>query len=784
MRHAETRLLIALIFSSTIASPAILPVALTHAGVRVEAQVVQERLVETYWEKRGSDWTEIAIGDGLTQGPLSLKGVGGERLTGQVKDLAADGAELKEELGGNGWTVHRTIRFVDSGNWIRVVETLKPDSTIALHSFTDVFRANLNPTWSYSPSVGGFNPDGMYKAPLILVQAKNLAFGIVPDVLALDRPALKRCNHALDLNIPGRTLLSVGFIPAVRAFHTVFKEDLDRTWTAGLPVENDYFLYVTGNAPPGEAYREAVRFHWSRFGRAALPKAASEQAGTDPKYLSCKLWDDWRNVVWEQESPDSWLKVQMPDGSTGGAVSMLRALSPRRSIYLSAWFNSMRTAYGMALYAQRTQNKDLLELAEQTLNLAMKAPGRDGAFKCFVVPDDSKGPSFWGAGDGAGDSVATGYLGFDMSWTGYWLLKWRQSGFPGSDDVVRRCSRLADFLIARQTPEGMLPSRFDEGGSVQRSLSDNVPAETAPIVRFLFELYKANRDPRYLRAARKGLDYLDRSVVPERKWFDFETFWSCSPRLIARDERTRQWPANDLALIHAVAAYLQAYQITHETPYLTKGKALLDYLLLFQQSWTNPALENLSGPVMLLGGFTTQNSDGEWSDARQSLAGEIIMDYYRETGDAEYLERGVEALRAQFPISPSENWAHQAYGSKAGVSSFHWGTGSGLAGIEMEEKYLRDAVCDIAAQRCVGVNGLNITEWKIDGYSIELQIDSPFTWSRKPIVVFYRGKPEREYRLSVNGEHQGKFAGKQLEAGVPITIRQVVGSPITHSLTR
>jgi hypothetical protein len=738
--------------------------------MRIEAKVVQGKLVEQYSVQHESKWTELAVSDGLTQGALSVKGPGGETLTGGVTKLAANGDELLEEIDGSRWTIHRIVRVINRKHWVHILETFQPTGPITLHSFTDVFHVGIDPTWAYSPSVGGFNPDGMYKAPLILVQRENLAFGIVPDLLALDRSTLKRCNHALDLNIPGRTLASVGFIPAIRAFHTVFKEDLDRTWITDGPVENDYFLYLSGEAPPSEAYREPVTFQWSEFGRAALPIAASEQAGTDPKYLSCHLWDDWRKVVWEQESPSSWLTIQMPDGTLGGAVSMHRAGNPRRSVYLSAWFNSMRTAYGMALYAQRTQNENLLDLAGQTLNLAMKAPGRDGTFKCFAIGGDSVGPIRWGAGDGAGNSVAMGYLGFDMSWTGYWMLKWHQARLPGGDAVIRRCSRLADFLIARQTRNGMLPSRFDEAGFVQQNLSDNVPAETAPIVRFLFELYKANGDARYLQAARKGLDYLDRSIVPERKWFDFETFWSCSPRLVALDQRTRQWPANDLALIHAVAAYLQAYQITHETRYLRRGKALLDYLLLFQQSWTNPALDNLTSPVMLLGGFTTQNSDGEWSDARQSLAGEAILDYYRETGDAEYLERGVEALRAQFPVSPSENWAHQAYGGKAGVSSFHWGTGSGLASIEMEENYLHDAVCDISAQRCVGVNGLNISAWRMDGPLIDLQINSPYTWTRRPVVVFYRGQASCEYRLSVNGTFEGRFTGKRLESGVPVTM--------------
>jgi hypothetical protein len=57
----------------------------------------------------------------------------------------------------------------------------------------------------------------------------------------------------------------------------------------------------------------------------------------------------------------------------------------------------------------------------------------------------------------------------------------------------------------------------------------------------------------------------------------------------------------------------------------------------------------------------------------------ILLDYYRATGNVEYLERGIAALRAQFPISPSENWAHVGYGAKVGVSSFHWCTGSGMA---------------------------------------------------------------------------------------------------------
>ena len=117
---------------------------------------------------------------------------------------------------------------------------------------------------------------------------------------------------------------------------------------------------------------------------------------------------------------------------------------------------------------------------------------------------------------------------------------------------------------------------------------------------------------------------------------------------------------------------------------------------------------------------------------RQSQCGNILLDYYRATGKAEYLERGVAALRAQFPVSPSENWAHCGYGGgNRSISSFHWGQGSGMAGIEIDEDFLRDAIVDVAAARGVGVNGLNLAQCTVRDGRIELTLSSPFAWHAK-----------------------------------------------------
>jgi hypothetical protein len=138
---------------------------------------------------------------------------------------------------------HRLIRkvsIIGDTPWIRVGTRLEPSGKLALHQFSEHLRFLHQPDWSFSPSVGGFNPDAQYKAPLILVQADRVALGIVPDVRALGREELKRCNHALDLDVPGGPVLGVGFIPARLGSHSVYTIDSNRVWTAEAPCDNNY----------------------------------------------------------------------------------------------------------------------------------------------------------------------------------------------------------------------------------------------------------------------------------------------------------------------------------------------------------------------------------------------------------------------------------------------------------------------------------------------------------------------------------------------------------------
>ena len=747
------------------------PVLLQGPRVQLEARLVDGQLEERYAVRRDEQWVPAAVSAGGSVGPVSLIGADGKALPGKAERVEMVNGSLVEHFTVGKHRVIRTVGFAGGGgDWLHVTTRLEPESAVELHAFGDHLRFAERPDWSYAPSVGGFVPDGQYKAPVVLVQAGRTALALVPDLDVLSAELLRRCNHALELDVPGGPMLGVGYMPAKRIRHSVYAENAGRNWTAEGPVENSYYVFLTAQAEPQQAYRQIVRFHWERFGAPAQAEAALEQVSTDPSFgpKPLQLWDAWRPEVWDKQSVARWLRVPLPGGGEGGAVKIPR-LANADGIYTTAWFQSLRTSYGMALYARRTGKQNLLDLAGETLKFALASPGPDGAFKCIAIPNKD-GQVMWAAGDGRVQETRQGFLGYDMAWTGYWLLRWREAKLPAADGVLERVRKLAEFFLARQTSDGMFPTRLNEDGSVDLEKSKHVKAETAPVALFLLKLYSQDKQEKYLAAARRGLEFLDKEVIPLRQWYDFETFWSCSPRSISFDERTGQWPANDLAMSQAPQAYLDAWRITGEAKYLAQGEAVLDYLLLFQQCWTNPALNGLSCRTMLLGGTTTQNSDAEWSDWRHSQIGNVLLDYHRATGKAEYLLRGVAALRASFPVAPAENWAHEGYGGRAGESSFHTGTGSGMAGIEIEHDYLGDAVVDVKAGRAVGVNGINVTGCQVAAGHVRLTMNSPFAWTRPARVVLRNATVGERYQLSVNGRELGEQSAEAMERGIEVAL--------------
>ena len=640
------------------------------------------RLHEDYQAAADGQWVSVATSaEGGSEGPSALYDADSRIVPGSRPSVVNDGdkrrLQVEEFRRRAELHVVRRVRLDPEGPWVHGdAAQLREAPGQRFHAFVDRFTFSRPSDWSFSPSVGGFVPDAEYKAPLVLVQAGQAAFGIVPDVAALDRR--RRCSDATTpwiSTFPAGRRLAVGFVPLTRprlSFGSRMNPSKGRHLAgADRPMRNTYYLLITARAEAGAGLPGGRKDAVEALRAGPASSRAADQAGgngdvscvyawlqkmspmetqmaMDKRLHGLALWDDWRTEVWGEQTKQDWLLVPLADGATGGGVRTLR-WGPGPSIYLSAWFKQrFGPRSGMVpVWDAASATSDLVQQARQTVELAIRAPGRDGAFKCIARPSRrawrplSLGPR---ATDRA-TATRDGFLGYDMSWTAYWLLRWRAANLPDGEVILHRCRELATFLCDRQSADGMLPTRFAEDGSVEEELSRTVKAETGPVALFLLELYAQDRNARWLQAGKRGLAFLETSVIPLRQWYDFETFWSCSPRTPKLDERSHQWPANDLALGQSVAAFLSAYRVTGDRTYLDRGERILDYLLLYQQCWTNPMLRGLTGPATLLGGFTTQNSDAEWSDARQSQFGNVLLDYYRATGNVEYLERGVAAVR-------------------------------------------------------------------------------------------------------------------------------------------
>ncbi len=173
--------------------------------------------------------------------------------------------------------------------------------------------------------------------------------------------------------------------------------------------------------------------------------------------------------------------------------------------------------------------------------------------------------------------------------------------------------------------------------------------------------------------------------------------------------------------------------------------------------WNPPAFS-----PKLVGGFTTQNTDAEWSDARQCYAAVLLWDYYKETGEAEYLERAVASARSTFAVAPWENWAHTWHRNEPGaMTGIHWGTGSAMTSVEMMMPALGDAFIDLKRKHGVGFNSCTLRDVKVDGNSIRFKLEaSPRL--RSIHVRFAGADPGSRYRIAWNDSAPEEIGGEVL----------------------
>ena len=103
------------------------------------------------------------------------------------------------------------------------------------------------------------------------------------------------------------------------------------------------------------------------------------------------------------------------------------------------------------------------------------------------------------------------------------------------------------------------------------------------------------------------------------------------------------------------------------------------------------------------------------------------------------------------------------------MSSFHWGTGSGMAGIEIEEDFFRDAIVDVAAGRGVGVNGLNVVRCTVHEGGIPALKSARRLHGRGSRWLFSAAPSRRALPDFLNGAAAGSWSGADLAKGIPLS---------------
>jgi hypothetical protein len=757
-----------------------------NASVRVELTRKQGRYREAYYARDGRAWRLLlASGHRLRPDPA----------------LTVDGT--LSVRGHDSLTVHReengeqvvTLTMTDGAWRVQKVLTLGPDAAmvhvrVAAQVAGRAKLGSLLSTYSflpdgkryrdYKPLDFIFTPqlrpeaddvigDHVFRAPAFMMQQGKRFAALVPDLDLLDvRDRAVKTGADCQVDSLTAPLISYGLLPWTKRAHVYYRHTDSMTVSVrDTGLTYGFFLMLNARAPLRQGFREVVRFHWSRYGHRNFGEQRGPQSEPFSAYIR-KAWYEYLPQValdtLYAEKPVTLLRQQRL------AWSNTLPEEADNDCWFNVWFNALRTAYGMWMYGRTAGDRALVSQAERVLTLALSAP-QQGGIAPSVFYLDSTGAGHWVA-DHAWGGIGHGeYLPmFHNAWTNYWLLQWSDLVPGRKDEILGYAGRFAEFLRTQQRKSGVIPSWYHPVTLQPAAELRDENAETAGAALFLAEYSRRTGDARALACAERCMRYVFTAILPQHKWFDFETFFSCSRKpLDFTDPYTLQYPQNTLSMHQAAEACHALNALTGKALYREAGEHILDYLCLYQQVWSPCWLS-----CELFGGFGVQNTDGEWSDSRQGYFAVTLLKYFDITGRREYLERGIAALRAMFslfesPTSPrtAENYAHASADQLAGVTGLHWGTGSSVVSIHIITARYGDAYVDLAGEWGAGIDGCRVDTVRIDGDRIDLKIIDAVSSPRNIRVVF--ANPHRpRYDVTINGQSFGTVSARDMEQGIPL----------------
>ena len=636
-----------------------------------------------------------------------------------------------------------------------------------------------------------------FRSPCAIVLAHGVYAAIVPDLDRMqEQPDLP---HALDLRAwhhpgSGETYglprISYGICRWKPDGHVLTARD-EAAPVSGTEITYGFDLLIGTAEGPKSIVSEVTKLLWDKYG-TRYSKDVRPQVMPFEEY--------GRRYTYKHELK-LWTKPVSCGSRTGYGIDN----TWRRGVNYHAWENDFQAGFGLLHYGRKWADDELVDIAEGMINLRLSSPRRDGAFPCIYNVDTAswEGAMYWTSWPA---HPMDGYDLQSMGVTAWWMLYWYEQ-YPDLERGSEMLNWIIDFcrfLVDVQLPSGAIPTYFDRQLNPTPQLKEDAPTAIGGAV--LAKTARIVGDPEMERAAMKAGAFMNREIVPQMKFQDFELFYSCAPRpLYWVDPLNGIPPVNTLAIQWAADHFLALYRLTEDGRWLRQGEYCLGLLSLFQQVWA----PNRFGKACLFGGFGVMNCDGEWNDGRQSRLVPTYADYYLATGRIEYLERAVAASRAAFAaMDMEENHANGINdyrvtmaeqvkveqgiglspeslmhgdprvhsGEGGGWTGYNWGPGGGLSATAYLERHFGSVWVDVAARKVVAIDGVTdeATEWTNGHIELTIanalqQLTSPYTARRKIVVKFGR-MDEDLYRIRLNDRDRGALTKETLARGLEIEI--------------
>lgn len=572
-----------------------------------------------------------------------------------------------ENIGTN--TSELNIQEISTGLY-KINAKVKLDEEITQKGWAINIQPGFEGTFHWSPHLTPTNEhiisDHVFRAPALICSSSEKIITLIPN---LDTRSKSVYRWYMDLDVPNNKLM-VGISDYVVDDHVLFKKSESTTFKKG-ELELSFFMMISDKPSDVEnPWRKPLAFMWDKYGKALADVGEPLNGTIEPYIQHTYNWalNTWGDAVWQ--------KFDLNGKRVGAPAFIVNVTqSPNymgqvderefRSIWNQAWFNSLRSAQGLYRYGRRTNNKEYLEKAQMTKELALAFPQKDGLFPGVLATEmeqvdidgkkynRSKGWDSYYFGNSnrnpyTYDCRKSPLHILDMSCTALFMLNWYEE-LEKDKRLLAYAQKYGDALLECQDKYGFFPAWISNETMEPLDVLAQSP-ETSKSVTFLLKLFELTGDSKYKAAALKAMEAVLREIVPTGQWEDFETYWSCSRwgsneyvgKKIARNNMFKQ---NTLSIYWTAEALLNCYELTKEERYLELGQRTLDELLMAQAVWQPPYMY-----VKVFGGFGVMNADGEWNDSRQALFSELIIRYGKLLKNDEYIQRGIAALKASFSM--------------------------------------------------------------------------------------------------------------------------------------